>query len=70
MESISYFNALLADPNITMLHILQMQRSVELARVYMPLRLAEERQPGYDTSLDDEESIETAGADFRTFWIA
>ena len=48
MEPASYFNMLLADPRITMLQILGMQRPLEVARVYVPLRISEERQQGYN----------------------
>src|SRR5436305_6994810 len=40
-----YCEALLADPRITTLQMLDMQHPLEVARVYVPLRLSEERQP-------------------------
>src|SRR6266851_7550979 len=51
-----YCEALLADPRITMLQILDMQRPLEVARVYVQLRISEERQLRYGTPLIDEES--------------
>ena len=63
MDSISYFNALLADPRITMLQILAMPRPIAVARVYVPLRIFEERQPGYAAPASDEESTETTEDD-------
>src|ERR1700730_5910755 len=63
MEPISYFNTLLADPRITMLQILDMQRPLEVARVYVPLRLFASRQRTYDTPVSNEESTETTIAD-------
>ncbi|HEY6411647.1 MAG TPA: hypothetical protein VIY29_29675, partial [Ktedonobacteraceae bacterium] len=63
MEPISYFNMLLADPRITMLQILDMQRPLEVARVYVPLRLSEERQQGYDTLVSGEESKDSTEDD-------
>jgi hypothetical protein len=68
MEPISYFNALLADPRITMLQILDMQRPFEVAQVYVQLRITEERQPGYETPVSDEESTETTEDD-PNVWI-
>src|SRR5258706_4023104 len=68
METISYFNALLADSCITMLQILDMQRPLEVARVYVQFRLSEERQQGYDTPVSDEESTETTEDD-PNVWI-
>src|ERR1700680_870996 len=68
MEPISYFNALLADPRITLLQILDMQYPLEVARVYVPLRLSEERQRGYDTPVSDEESAEITEDDANV-WI-
>ncbi len=35
-----YCEALLADPRITLLQILDMQRPLEVARVYVPLRIS------------------------------
>ena len=67
MEPISYFNALLADPRITMLQFLDMQHPLEVARVYVPLRLSEERQRAYDAPASDEESTETTIADDPMF---
>ncbi len=69
MEPISYFNALLADPRITMLQFLDMQHPLEVARVYVPLRLSEERQRAYDAPASDEESTETTIADDPDVWI-
>src|SRR3989440_2811828 len=69
MEPTSYFNALLADSHITMLQMLDMQHPLEVARVYMPLRLSEERQRKYDSPVSDEESTETAIADDPNVWI-
>src|SRR5256714_3770943 len=69
VEPTSYFNALLADSRITMLQILDMQHPLEVARVYMPLRLSEERQRKYDSPVSDEESTETAIADDPNVWI-
>src|SRR5947207_13549662 len=54
-----YCEALLADPRITMLQFLDMQRPLEVARVYVPLRISQERQRVYDTPLSAEESPET-----------
>jgi hypothetical protein len=68
MEPISYFNALLADPRITLLQILDMPYSLEVARVYVPMRLSEERQRGYETPASDEESTETTEDD-PNVWI-
>ncbi|TMC61609.1 MAG: NACHT domain-containing protein, partial [Chloroflexota bacterium] len=68
MEPISYFNMLLADPRITMLQIPDMQRPLEVARVYVQLRISEERQQGYDTPVIDEESTETTEDD-PNVWI-
>src|SRR5947209_5588825 len=69
VEPTSYFNALLADPHITMLQMLDMQHPLEVARVYMPLRLSEERQRKYDSPVSDDESTETAIADDPNVWI-
>ena len=63
MEPISYFNMLLADPRITMLQIPDMQRPLEVAGVYVQLRISEERQQGYDTPVSDEGSTETTEDD-------
>src|SRR5437588_4420261 len=68
MEPISYFNMLLADPRITMLQIPDMQRPLEVARVYVQLRISEERQQGYTTPVSDEESTETTEDD-PNVWI-
>src|SRR5260370_34326693 len=68
MEPISYFNALLADPRITLLRILDMQRPLEVARVYVQLRISEERQPRYDAPMSDEESTNTT-VDDSNVWI-
>src|SRR5438105_6781949 len=68
MEPISYFNMLLADPRITMLQFPDMQRSLEVARVYVQLRISEERQQGYNTPVSDEESTETTDDD-PNVWI-
>src|SRR5437588_13023020 len=68
MEPISYFNMLLADPRITMLQIPDMQRPLEVARVYVQLRISEERQQGYNTPVSDEESTETTEDD-PNVWI-
>src|SRR6266568_567818 len=64
-----YCEALLADPRITMLQILDMQRPLEVARVYAPLRISQERQRVYDTPLSAEESTETTIADDPNVWI-
>src|SRR5438128_1542361 len=69
MEPISYCNMLLTDPRITMLQILDMQRPLEVARVYVQLHLSEERQRGYDIPVNDEESTETTIADDPNVWI-
>src|SRR5947209_11481184 len=68
MAPISYFNMLLADPRITMLQIPDMQRPLEVARVYVQLRISEERQQGYNTPVRDEESTETTEDD-PNVWI-
>src|SRR5947209_12804691 len=68
MEPISYCNMLLADPRITMLQIPDMQRPLEVARVYVQLRISEERQQGYNTPVSDEESTETTEDD-PNVWI-
>jgi predicted NACHT family NTPase len=68
MEPISYFNALLADPRITLLRTLDMQRPLEVARLYVQLRISEERQPRYVAPVSDEESTETTVDDFNV-WI-
>src|SRR5713226_4929694 len=62
MEPTSYFKALLADPRITMLQILDMERPSEVARVYVPLRLSEERQRrerSVEVIYDPEKAIHT-----------
>src|SRR6266849_3673415 len=64
-----YCEALLADPRITLLQILDMQRPLEVARVYVPLRISEERQREYNTPVSDEESTETTIADDPNVWI-
>src|SRR6266699_3237928 len=64
-----YCEALLADPRITMLQILDMQRPLEVARVYVPLRISQERQRVYDTPVSAEESTETTIADDPNVWI-
>ncbi len=64
-----YCEALLADPRITMLQILDMQRPLEVARVYVPLRISQERQRVYDTPVSVEESTETTIADDPNVWI-
>ena len=64
-----YGEALLADPRITMLQILDVQRPLEVARVYVPLRISEERQREYNTPVSDEESTETTIADDPNVWI-
>jgi hypothetical protein len=66
MEPISYF--LLADPRITMLQIPGMQRQLEVALVYVQLRISEERQQEYDAPVSDEESTETTEDD-PNVWI-
>src|SRR2546421_850623 len=68
MEPISYFNMLLADPRITTLQFPDMQRPLEVARVYVQLRISEERQQGYNTPVSDEESTETTEDD-PNVWI-
>ena len=68
MEPISYFNMLLADPRITLLQILDMQRPLEVARVYVPLRISEERQQRYDTPVSDEGSTKSTEDD-PNVWI-
>src|SRR5947209_15612329 len=68
MEPISYCNMLLADPRITMLQIPDMQRPLEVARVYVQLRISEERQQGSNTPLSDENSTETRQDD-PVAWI-
>src|SRR6266516_3718122 len=64
-----YCEALLADPHITMLQILDMQRPLEVARVYVPLRISQERQRVFDTPVSAEESTETTLADDPNVWI-
>src|SRR6266566_7561429 len=64
-----YCEALLADPRITMLQILDMQRPLEVARVYVPLRISQERQRVYDPPVSAEESTETTVADDPNIWI-
>jgi HEAT repeat protein len=64
-----YCEALLADPRITMLQILDMQRPLEVARVYVPLRISQEHQRVYDTPVSAEESTETTIADDPNVWI-
>jgi predicted NACHT family NTPase len=68
VEPISYFNMLLADPRITMLQMLDMQRPLEVARVYVQLRLSEEHQQRYATPVSDEESTKTTEDD-PNVWI-
>jgi predicted NACHT family NTPase len=68
MEPISYFNMLLADPRITLLQILDMQRPLEVVRVYVPLRISEERQQRYDTPVSDEGSTKSPEDD-PNIWI-
>jgi hypothetical protein len=68
MELTSYFKMLLADPRIMRLQILDMQRPLEVARVYVPLRISEDRQQGYDTPVSDEASAQTT-VDDPTVWI-
>src|SRR5207248_464890 len=63
-----YCEALLADPRITLLQILDMQRPLEVARVYVPLRLSEERQQKYDIPVSNEESTITTEDD-PNVWI-
>jgi len=63
-----YCEALLADPSITVLHDPGMQRSLEVARVYVPLRLFQDHQLKYDMPLSDEASSKTA-EDEPDFWI-
>src|SRR5437588_9532247 len=65
----SYFNGLLSHSHIAMLQMLDMQHLLEEERVYMPLRLSEERQRKYDSPVSDEESTETAIADDPNVWI-
>src|SRR6266581_601030 len=64
-----YCEALLADPRTTMLQILDMQRPLEVARVYVPLRISQERQRVYDAPVSAEESTETTIADDPNVWI-
>src|SRR6266568_2938133 len=64
-----YCEALLADPRITRLQILDMQRPLEVARVYVPLRISQEHQRVYDTPVSAEESTETTIADDPNVWI-
>ena len=68
MEPISYFNMLLSDPRITLLQFLDMQRPLEVARVYVPLRISEEHQQEYDTPASDEDSTESMEDD-PNVWI-
>jgi HEAT repeat protein len=63
-----YCEALLADPQITMLHDLRMQRSLEVTKVYVPLRLFQDRQLKYDMPLSDEASMK-ASEEEPDFWI-
>src|SRR6266581_7936345 len=64
-----YCEALLADPRITMLQILDMQRPLEVARVYVPLRISQVRQRVYGPRVSAEESTETTVADDPNIWI-
>src|SRR6266571_8483306 len=64
-----YCEALLSDPRITMLQILDMQRPLEVARVYVPLRISQVRQRVYDPPVSAEESTETTVADDPNIWI-
>ena len=64
-----YCEALLADPRITMLQIQDMHRPLEMARVFVPLRISQERQRVYDTPMSAEESTETTIADDPNVWI-
>jgi len=63
-----YCEALLADPRNTVLHDPGMQRSLEVAKVYVPLRLFQDRQLKYDMPLSDDASSKTA-EDEPDFWI-
>jgi HEAT repeat protein len=61
--------ALLADPRITMMRMLDLQRPLEVERVYVPLRLSQERRRVYDPPMSTEESTETTLADDPLVWI-
>jgi hypothetical protein len=50
-----YCEALLADPRLTMLRMLNMQRPLEMAWVSAQLRLYKEPQQSYDSPVSDEE---------------
>src|SRR5260370_21684005 len=63
-----YCEALLADPYISMLPNLDMQRPFEVARVYVLLRLSQERQLRYGTYANDEASTKTREDD-PDVWI-
>ena len=52
-----YCEAILADPYITMLH--NLDRPFEVAWVYVPIRLSQERQLRYDMLVNDEASTKT-----------
>jgi HEAT repeat protein/energy-coupling factor transporter ATP-binding protein EcfA2 len=63
-----YCEALLTDPKITMLNELAMQPSFEVERVFVPLRLSQERQLKYDTPVNDKASTKTMEDD-PDVWI-
>src|SRR5260370_20584049 len=63
-----YCEALLADPYITLLPHLDMQHPFEVAQVYVPLRLSQERKLRYGTYANDEASTNTREDD-PDVWI-
>ena len=63
-----YCEALLSDPCNTMLPDLDTQHPFEVAQVYVPLRLSQERQLRYGTYENDEASTETKEDD-PDVWI-
>ena len=63
-----YCEALLADPYITMLPNLDMQHPIEVAQVYVPLCLSQERQLRYGTHANDEASTKSKEDD-PDVWI-
>ena len=63
-----YCEAFLADPRITTLHHPGMYHPIEVAQVYVPLRLYQERQLKYDMPLSDEASSKTSEEE-PDFWV-
>jgi predicted NACHT family NTPase len=58
-----YCEALLTDPHITMVQLLTMQRPLDVAQIYVPLRLSQERQLKFDTPVSDDASSKTTEDD-------